>query len=145
MVDKICDLKNKLVQELERMVDEKGAARMDSQIVDMVKDLADAERSCWEAEYYHSVVDAMDGSQGYASMQSAPSGYRPYGYQTDGNGRSGWQNQYGSGRNVGRRGYGDYGGYGYQGAVEGVRVAMQSATPEERDLMMGELRGLMGM
>ncbi len=135
MVDKIYQLKNAILQELEKAAHDKGADRLDGDMVDMVKDLACAEKDCWEAEYYRNVVEAMDGAAGYSPM-----GYQPaQGGQAN---RMGWQNQYGSGRG-GRRGYD--GSYGYQDPLEAVRSAMQGAAPEERERMKGELRKLAGM
>lgn len=59
--------------------------------IDMIKDLSDAEKNCWEAMYYKTVVEAMtsnDDVMGYnnrrmANGQYAPAGrghmgYRPY-------------------------------------------------------------------
>lgn len=128
MVGKIYEIKNRALEALEKQMGDKGAERMDPELVDAVKDLAEAEKSCWEAEYYRSVVEAMNGS----------SGYMPMGYQGM---RAGYQNQYGSGGN-GRRGYS--GSYGYQDHMEALRQSMQNATPEERERMRQELRGMTG-
>lgn len=125
MVGEIYEIKNKVIEQVMKDLKDKGADRVDGDMVDMIKDLAEAEKSCWEAEYYRSVVEAMNG----------PSGYMPAGYQGQG-GRSGWQNQYGSGRG-GRRGYGDY-----REAMDEVRHYMQSADPQERERMRSEMRAM---
>lgn len=130
MVDKIYEVKNKILERIEKDVAERGVERLDPQMVDMVKDLAEAEKACWEAEYYRSVTEAMDGASGYSGGGQGGSG-----------GRSGWQNQYGSGRDMGRggrRGYGDY-----HGAMEEVRHYMQGANPDERERMRAEMRSMM--
>lgn len=129
MVDEIYRIKNEALKALARQVDEKGADRIDGDLADVVKDLAEAEKCCWEAEYYRAVTEAMEGGSGYM-----PAGYQGQGQQ---GGRMGWQNQYGSGGH-GRRGY----SMGYD--VEGIRAAMASASPEERERMRQELRGVIG-
>ena len=153
MVNRIYELKNKVLERIDHEVAENGIERMDVQemgmMVDMVKDLAEAEKSCWEADYYRSVTEAMEGGRGYMPMsdgyQYQPSGYQPSangyqgnGYQGTASGRSGWQSQYGSGRT--RRGYDMPSGYA---AVDGLKQAMQSATPEERERMKRELSSMM--
>lgn len=136
MVEVIRNLKDQLLEQMEKEVGERGAERLDPDMVDMVKDLAEAEKSCWEAEYYRSVSEAMgNGSDMGYSMRR---GYdnRMQGYQ----GRSGWQNQYGSGYS--RRGYGSM---GYADSVEGIRNIMMTASPEEKERMRAELRTMLDM
>ena len=125
MVETIYEIKNKALQQLQRDVADKGVERIDGQMVDVVKDLAEAEKACWEAEYYRAVTEAMEGKQGYSA------GYEPMGYT---------QARDSMGRYA-RRGY----SMGHADALEGVRVAMQSAQPEERERMKQELRGMFGM
>lgn len=133
MVDKIYEIKNRLLEEIEKQMGEKGPDRIDPDMVDMVKDLACAEKDCWEAEYYRSVTEAMEGGSGYSGGSSG--------------GSSGWQNQYGSGRNSsGRRGYGDhhsYGSMGYQEAMNAMRHYMHDSNPVERERMRSEIRSMM--
>lgn len=58
------------------------------EVVDMIKDLASAEKDCMEAAYYETVTDAMtDGDERmgydrwrYASGRFAPKGRGTYGY-----------------------------------------------------------------
>lgn len=50
--------------------------------VDMIKDLADAEKNCWEAMYYRTVVEAMedrDDVMGYNNRRMANGRYAPAG------------------------------------------------------------------
>ena len=71
-VDRICALKDKLVGMVEHELDA-NAAEVDAhelgEVVDMIKDLAEAEKYVREAEYHQSVTDAMedysDGRMGY--------------------------------------------------------------------------------
>ena len=132
MVDKIYEIKNQLLERIARDISERGIERLDGAMVDMVKDLAEAEKSCWEAEYYRSVAEAMEregGSSGY--MGSGGSG----------GGRSGWQNQYGSGRSRGgRRGY-DGMSY-YHDPMESVRAYMRGANPQEQERIRAEMRSM---
>ena len=131
MVDKIYEIKNRLLEQVERDMREKGADRLDKDMVDMIKDLAEAEKCCWEAEYYRSVSEAMEreGGSGYGSSSG----------QQGGSSSSGWQNQYGSGRG-GRRGYS---GMGYQEAMDTMRHYMHTSVPAERERMSGEIRSMM--
>lgn len=62
-VENICDIKNKLVESVcgqlnkgtECFPTEEGGA-----VVDMIKDLCDAEKNLWKAKYYETVVKAME-------------------------------------------------------------------------------------
>ena len=126
MVDKIYGIKNKVLEQIERGINEKGIERIDPQMVDVVKDLAEAEKSCWEADYYRSVVESMAGGSGYSNG-------------TTSNQSAGWANQYGAGRS--RRGYSQ--SMGYQEAMNAMRGYMHNADPVERERMRGEMRDLM--
>lgn len=148
MVEKIYDIKNKALQRMEQAIAERGVDRMDvkemGELADIVKDLSEAEKACWEAEYYRSVTDAMESS-----------GYMPDGMGYDGQdgsggvrrtgGRSGYRDSMGRyASRGGRRGYD--GGYGYQhDPMQAVRDAMSTATAEDREKMMRELRTMVGM
>lgn len=148
MVEKIYDIKNKALQRMEQAIAERGVDRMDvkemGELADIVKDLSEAEKACWEAEYYRSVTDAMESS-----------GYMPDGMGYDGQdgsggvrrtgGRSGYRDSMGRyASRGGRRGYD--GGYGYQhDPMQAIRDAMSTATAEDREKMMRELRTMVGM
>ena len=151
MVEVIKDLKDKLLEQMDKEVSERGAERLDPDMVDMVKDLAEAEKSCWEAEYYRSVTEAMDGGSSYSSGYSGGSGGSSgYGYRRGYEGgsqgsqgygnRSGWANQYG--RGYSRRGYGSM---GLTDSVDGIRNIMMTANPEEKERMKAELRSMLEM
>lgn len=146
MVEEIYNMKNDFLGKMRQEVEERGIDRVDVaemyKLADIVKDMAEAEKDCWEAEYYRSVTEAMDGGSGYQMGYSGQnqgrtgtSGYRGQtGSQNGSQGRSGWQNQYGSGY---RRGYG-----GYQEHMDALRMQMQNADPQERERIMQELRGM---
>ena len=138
MVGKIYELKNRLIEQLEKDARDKGVDRLDGDMVDMVKDLACAEKDCWEAEYYRSVTEAMDGASGYMPMGYQGQGGSSMGYRMSGRGSG---NQYG-----GRRGYSE-GSYGYNDGdpMEHLRTAMQGASAEERERMKAEARKVLGM
>lgn len=131
MVDRIYEIKNKLLEQIDKDMREKGADRIDGEMVDMVKDLACAEKDCWEADYYRAVTEAMEGSSGYSGGGSS-------------GGSSGWQNQYGSGRNSGgRRGYDSTSHtMGYQEAMDTMRHYMRNSDPVERERMRGEMMSM---
>ena len=134
MVQLIKEQKDALLRRLEQVINEKGPERMNIQeagmLTDQIKDLAEAEKACWEAEYYRSVTEAMDSA-----------GYMPegMGYQGRGMGRMGYNpNRDSMGRySSGRRGY-------HEG-MDGLRAEMQSASPEEREKMKRELRQMLEM
>lgn len=139
MVEVIKMLKDALLESMEKEVSERGVERLDPDMVDMVKDLACAEKDCWESEYYRSVTEAMD-KQGYQDM--GYNGQNGYGYR-DSMGRyarRGWQNQYGSGYS--RRGYDTM---GHNDSIEGIRNMVNMANPEEKERMKAELRSMLGM
>ena len=77
MVDRIYALKNQFIQRIERDIQERGLDRIDvnemGELVDMVKDLAEAEESCWKATYYRLVSDGMQ--KGAVETKQARAGY----------------------------------------------------------------------
>lgn len=97
-VDKIKDTKDRLVDALNGEI-AKGVEKVDAEeagaITDMIKDLAEAEKECWEACYYKSIVEAMEADNDkmgydryrYTNGEFAPKptrGYTPI-YANDGN------------------------------------------------------------
>lgn len=86
------ELKHDLVDAVKMEV-AKGLESIDTEemgaVVDMIKDLASAEKNCMEACYYESVIEAMGDSDNeragydrwrYASGRFAPKGRGKYGY-----------------------------------------------------------------
>ena len=152
MVEEIYDLKNQLLESMAKEIDERGIERLDKEKVDMVKDLAEAEKSCWEAEYYRSVTDAMEGGSGYDGqmdmrgnqmgydgMSGAQGGNRGGsnrgGSQGSSRGRSGYRDSRGR---YARRGYGS----GYHEHIDALKMELQNADQQEREQIMNELRGM---
>lgn len=88
----ICELKNGLLQWARDHKDTSGIQEM-GQVVDMIKDLSEAEEKCWKACYYKSIVEAM---------------YEEKHYGTDRAGYDHWR--YSSGRYA-PKGHGHYSGY----------------------------------
>lgn len=142
MVDRIYNAKAKVLERIDRAIAERGAERMDVQemgmLADIVKDLSEAEKSCWEAEYYRSVSEAM-GAQGYVPGGPDYGEMDPMGYR----------DRMGRYARAPRRGYGPQGHdtpHGYQAdPMQGVRDAMSTAAPEQRERMMREMRSMLGM
>lgn len=151
MVEEIYDLKNQLLDSMSKEIDERGIERLDKEKVDMVKDLAEAEKSCWEAEYYRSVTEAMEGGSGYDEMgmrgnqmgydgmSGAQGGNRGGsnrgGSQGSSRGRSGYRDSRGR---YARRGYGS----GYHEHINALKMELQNADQQEREQIMNELRGM---
>ena len=141
MVEKIKEIKDQALRRMEQSINERGIERADVQemgkLADIVKDLAEAEKACWEAEYYMSVTEAMgDGQMGYDGadgMRYAQNG-------SQGGYRSGYRGQSrdSMGRYTSRRGYRD--GYGHQDMMQEIRQMMQTADPQEREQLKMQLR-----
>lgn len=136
MVGKISEIKNMILQRMDAAINERGVDRADTkelgELSDIVKDLAQAEKECWEAEYYMAIAEGM-GSQGYTNGTNI--GSMPYNQNSQGYRDS-------RGRYARRPGYTPM---GYHGEIEGIREAMQNATPEEREKMQRELRQIVNM
>lgn len=149
MVEVIYDLKNQLLEKMEQDAQERGIERLDKEMVDMVKDLAAAEKYCWEAEYYRGVSEAMEGQSGYPNYgmgypqgggrSGGSSGGRSGGSggRSGGSGGSGYPSRDSRGRYTSRRGY----AMGYP--IEDLKMELQNADPQQREQMMQELRQLM--
>lgn len=144
MVELIRSTKDAVLERLDKSINEKGADRMNVQevgmLADVVKDLAEAEKSCWEAEYYHSVTDAMhDGSMGYEDAMDHRDGM---GYRDGQRGsRMGYRGQpRDSQGRYSRRGYRPMDGYGHDDVMMDVREMMDTADPQEREEIRRRLR-----
>lgn len=132
-MDEIFDIKQKILHYLHQQVSQ-GMERADLNeldvLVDMVKDLSEAEYKC-------SIVEAMAGDYGY--MPQDGMGYDSMGYGRqqqgrDGMGRSGYRDsrgRYASRPNMGRS------RYGYDS--QALRDMWDGATPEEREQMKRDL------
>jgi len=76
MVEKIKANKDRVLAYMEMRLAQYGNARMNTDemgmLADIVKDLAEAEKFCWETQYYRTVTEAMednDNSSDYAVMR----------------------------------------------------------------------------
>lgn len=126
MVEVIAEDKNRILDYMGKSLEKYGPDKMNvdeiGKLADAIKDMAEAEEACWEAEYYRAVTEAMEGGS-YGYMPDGRMGYNP--------------NRDSMGRYArGRRGYSG----GYHEHIEDIRSAMQTAAPEEREKMKRELR-----
>lgn len=150
MIDKICKMKDKLCEYAHQQM-QQGLDRVDTHemgaVIDMIKDLAEAERSCVEADYYESVVEAMEDSGGRYGYDEggSPGGRSDYRMESsDGEGgRMGYRNQYGNWpanpknrRRMRRRGY-------TEESVENIRSMMGEADPARREQLKHDLEELL--
>lgn len=141
MVEDIYEIKNRIIERMEDDL-QQGTERLDvkefGMLADMVKDLAEAEKSCWEAEYYRSVTEAMgsgySSGMGYEGMgyaqrggQNGNQGGNRSGYRQSGRGSA---NQYGGSRRGYRMGHSD--------AMDMLRMEMQD--PQRKPQILQELR-----
>lgn len=82
--DKLCALKDKFMMWAEAKCDTASITDMGA-VVDMIKDLCEAEKDLWKACYYHSVVEAMEEygedpeRYGYDNWRYASGRYAPKG------------------------------------------------------------------
>lgn len=116
-MDEIMRLKDKVLEQMRKTAEEKGADRIDPEMADIVKDLS-------EAAYYCKVTEQMGQEpMGYQrGMSYMPMGYmEPMGYQM-------------------RDSRGRYMGYG--DSVEAVRNIIASASPEEKERIRAEMRSM---
>lgn len=152
MVEKIKETKDKVLRRMEQAIDERGMERADvnelGKLADIVKDMAEAEKACWEAEYYRSVTEAMgDGSMGYDDGMGYARGGHGYrrgyeqGARRDGMGYN--PNRDSMGRYA-RRGY-RQDGYGHDDMMQEVRQLMETADPQERERLKMQLRQMVEM
>lgn len=121
---KLYQIKQHLVDFTHRKVTEGKLESINSkelgELIDMVKDLAQAEESCAEARYYNSVADAMGAEKSGYSMGYNPQGNNQYtmGY-TPSNSNGSNTNQYSMGYN--------------SDLVSSIKSTMRSANPMLRE------------
>lgn len=153
---RIYQMKEKLIQEaMDRMQSmDGGSIEQMGQIIDMIKDLAEAEKSCLEADYYESVVEAMEeGSEDRYGYDGGGSRGGSYGGNRSGfsmdpsdgeGGRMGYRNQYGNfpANPKNRRRRMRRGGYSEE-SIENLRQMMEDADPERKRQLKNDLEELM--
>lgn len=125
MVENIYKMKNQILQQAEKELAERGPERIDvnrmGELVDMVKDLAEAEESCWKAQYYRKVTEAMEGSSGYTPMNDGNMARQGYG-------------------SMSRQGYGSMGySMGHDDLIEKLGKEYAMMTPDEKMSMKSKL------
>ena len=133
MVERIKESKDDILAYLSKEIKRYGGDKMDvaevGKLADAVKDMAEAEKACWEAEYYRSITEAMgNGTYGYDGMM-----------HNQPNGRYGYRDSMGR---YARRGYNSY---GYHETLDSLRGEMESASPEEREKIKREIRQIAEM
>lgn len=153
MVERIKDLKDELLVQAEQDMHDSG--NVDHMMIDDIKDLAEAEKACWEAEYYRTVTEAMeDGKSGYDDGMGYRGGRGGMGYDRQGRGyrrgyeresRRGYRGQSrdSMGRYTSRRGYRRMDGYGHTDMMAELRQMMETADPQEREQLKMQLRQMM--
>lgn len=142
MVESIRNLKDELLMQAEQDIHDNGG--IDHMMIDDIKDLAEAEKACWEASYYRAVTEAMeDGQMGYdGGMGRQGRGYRRGQDGQGGQGR-GYRRGYRGRDSMGR--YTSRKGYGHQDMMQEVRQMMETADPQEREQMRMKLREIASM
>lgn len=145
---RIKKMKEKLIEEAQNRMDnlDGGSIEQMGQIIDMIKDLSEAEKACLEAEYYDSVIDAMDGDGRYGYDDRGGSGdrrgYRESYMMDDRNDRMGYRDSKGRyARNPNRRRM-RRSGYSEE-SIENLRQMMEDADPERKRQLKQDLEELM--
>lgn len=135
MVEEIYKLKNAILQQAEKELEERGPERMDvdrlGEMVDMVKDLAEAEEKCWKAQYYrNAVTEAMENKYGYTGSPA----------------NGGTMNNVRQGYNVQseRMGYGSMGRMGHDELIDKIGEEYRNLQPDERVMMKSKLLTKLG-
>lgn len=145
---RIKKMKEKLIEEAQSRMQnmDGGSIEQMGQIVDMIKDLSEAEKACFEAEYYDTVIDAMDGDGRYGYDDRGSSGdrqgYRESYMMDDRNDRMGYRDSKGRyARNPNRRRM-SRSGYSEE-SIENLRRMMEDADPERKRQLKQDLEELM--
>lgn len=138
---RIQEMKDKLIREAQSRMEQMdgGSIEQMGQIIDMIKDLSEAEKSCLEAEYYEAVVDAMDGEGRYGYDGQKQGGYRDGYYPDERMGYRNSQGQYAkrpSRRRMRRSGYTDE-------SVENIREIMEGADPERKKQLKRDIQDML--
>lgn len=144
---RIKKMKEKLIEEAQNRMQamDGGSIEQMGQIVDMIKDLSEAEKACLEAEYYDTVIDAMDGDGRYGYDDRGGSGdrqgYRESYMMDDRNDRMGYRDSKGRyARNPNRRRM-RRSGYSEE-SIENLRQMMEDANPERKHQLKQDLEEL---
>lgn len=155
MVEEIYEIKNQFLEKMRSEIEERGIDRVDVgemyKLADIVKDMAEAEKACWEAEYYRGVSEEMEGRSGYPGGSGGSQGGMGMGYPQGGQrGRQGGSGGRSGGSSGGSSGYPGRGGrrssrrgYAMGYPIEDLKQELQNADPQQREQMMQELRQLM--
>lgn len=125
MVEVISEDKNRILEYMGKSLEKYGPDKMNvdeiGKLADAIKDMAEAEKACWEAEYYRSVTEAMEG-QGYTPDMM---GYQGQGGQ--GGGQGGNRGSMGYNRNRDSMGRYTSGRRGYHEGMDGLRAEIEHA------------------
>ena len=150
MTQKIFEIKQKLIDELESEIDRMGSLRnMDTRevgmVVDMIKDLAEAEEKCWKACYYKTVIDAMEAESGKGVIGYIPDSIAQS--RQEYHGRDGYKSAMGyQGGNMSysdRMGsMGNRSGYSDQ-SIQNIKQMMENADPQHKEQLKQDLQKLM--
>lgn len=140
MVNKIYELKNKVITRMEAVLSERGGIDRGNteeldKLANIVHHLAESEASCWQAEYYRNTVEQMrKESAGYGGTGSSA------GYMQSG-ARQGYGSQM-SGYGSGRSGYME--SQGGDDMAETLRKQIQEASPDERERIRHRYMTILG-
>lgn len=76
----LAEMKEKLISCMQAEIS-KGVENVDTkeagEVIDIIKDIAQCEKYCWEAEYYKEIVEAMEDDEDETEYQNRSGYYRP--------------------------------------------------------------------
>lgn len=138
MVNKIYELKNKILMHVEKEMQDMQRMNVKEvgELVDMVKDLAEAEKDCIKATYYDEVTKAMKGE--------SRSGYgNAMGYGSSRQGAQGGNMGYGN-MGYGNMGYSQNAPMGHDDLIEKLGEEYRNLSPDERIRMKSSILAKLG-
>lgn len=136
MVERIYEIKNDIIEHIMREATDLDRVNVKElgEFVDMIKDLAEAEKECWEASYYKEITESMHSAG--EGEESARSGY----------GRSGMTRRSGYGTSGATSGGASRSGYHSADEVlEMLGEEYHSLSPDERRVMKNKVLSTLGI
>lgn len=147
MLDRICEIKERIIEEADQMSTQGIRPDQMGELVDMIKDLCEAEKECLEACYYDMMIEDMGGESryGYDEGHGSPRTMRDKNVSRETNPRMGYKtykNQYGTFRGKSRNSSRDRYGYHEEG-IENIREIMEDADPQRREQLKRDLEQML--
>lgn len=136
--EKICELRCTITDWTKSAVEKGMEAACSEELgdaIDMIKDLADAEKNIWKACYYKKVIEAMEEAKEKEEEMEKLLGKMSMAELSDGSGRMGYDNyRYASGRYAPK-------GHGHYVGRHGFVPMMMPTTYDDDDMLAQQMWG----